>query len=119
MKIQIIILHVLFICTLSGCSSLIPPRALPPEVSVEEIIEMSRQNIPVPTIIAKIDASRTVFHLTSKEIIALKERGVPFEIIDFMLQTEKQDIAEREKNRWRSHYYRYYSDYNDPWYDPF
>jgi hypothetical protein len=115
-KRYISIAYALSLFGFSGCASFAPPLALPPEVSIEEVIEMSRQNVPASTIIAKIDASRTVYHLTSKDIIGLKEQGVAFEIIDFMLQTEKRDITERERDRWRSHYY---SDYNDPWYDPF
>lgn len=87
----------------SGCAIVIPPRALPPTVPVEEVIQMSKSGVPPQTIIAKIDSSMTVYHLSSKDVIALKAEGVSHEVIDFMLATEKRDIAAREHERW--HYF--------------
>lgn len=88
------------LCFVTGCAIILPPRALPPQVPITEVVQMSKSGVNAQTIIAKIDSSLTVYHLSSKDVIQLKENGVPHEVIDFMLATEKRDIAAREHRRW-------------------
>lgn len=106
---------VITILFISGCSSYPPPRALPPETTLEEVIQLSQAEIPDHTIISQINASRTVFHLNTEDILRLKEAQVSYAVIDFMLMTEKRAIAARERARYRYYTYDTYYYYHRPY----
>jgi outer membrane lipoprotein SlyB len=56
-------------------------------LSIEDVKAMSRAHISNEVIISQIQATRSVFHLTSQEIIDLKDAHVSQEVIDYMIQT--------------------------------
>ena len=69
----------------SGCQSLAAKR--PPPVTVREIIELSKANMPSYDIIQKIHDSGTVYKMKASELAKLKEQGVPDNVIDYMQET--------------------------------
>ncbi|MDP3981285.1 MAG: hypothetical protein Q8Q33_07735 [Chlamydiota bacterium] len=89
----------------AGCTAMPPPRALAPEMTVNDVIQLSQNAIPDVTIIGQIETTRTVFHLQTDDIIQLKDAGVSTAVTNHMLYTEKRDIAIQERAR-----YRYYCD---------
>lgn len=108
-KINFLILIIL----LSGCTVLSPQY--PPEVTVDQVIQMSKSGISPEEIISKIDESHTVYYLKSEDVVRLKQEGVAGHVIDYMLMTEKKTIEASERAKWRS----YYSPRYDSWYYPY
>ena len=58
-----------------------------PEISVGEIVQMSKSGMPAADIIAKLHESGTIYRLKAGEFAGLKEQGVPDEVIDYMQKT--------------------------------
>jgi hypothetical protein len=94
------------IILLPSCAAFSPHH--PPEITTDQVIQMSKTGTTPQEIIAKIDESRTVYYL--------KEEGVANEVIDFMLTTEKKEIEATERAKWRSYAYPYRY---DTWYYPY
>lgn len=57
------------------------------QLSVRDVKEMSKNGLNDNVIINQIKSTRSVFHLTSREIIDLKNSGVSQRVIDYMIQT--------------------------------
>src|SRR6266851_5084397 len=75
---------------LIGCVCLSVSCASPPtrqQICVDEVVAMVREGLPADAIIAKIQASRSVYPVPASRLIKLKERGVPDEVLDYMEQT--------------------------------
>lgn len=54
-----------------------------------DVKSMSENGLSDDVIIGQIEATKSVFNLTSKEIIALKNAGVSQKVIEFMIHTGK------------------------------
>jgi len=87
---------------LAGCAS--RPQRVP--VSIEEIVQMSIAGTPPSDIIARMEASDTVYRLSGSELARLKDQGVPDPVLDYMQDT----YLDYERSR----AYRNY----DPWWGP-
>ncbi len=59
-------------------------------LTVQDVEELSRAGISDDLIINQIRNSRTVYHLTTTDIIAMKNSGVSERVIDFMINTPSQ-----------------------------
>ena len=59
-------------------------------LSVDDVQALSRAGIGDDLIISQIRNSRTIYHLTTADIIALKNSGVSERVIDFMINTPSQ-----------------------------
>jgi hypothetical protein len=59
-------------------------------LTVPDVQALVRANISDDLIISQIRNSRTVYHLTTADIIALKNSGVSERVIDFMINTPTQ-----------------------------
>jgi len=59
-------------------------------LTVSDVEVLSRAGISDDLIISQIRNSRTVYHLTTSDIIALKDNGVSERVIDFMINTPTQ-----------------------------
>jgi len=57
-------------------------------LSVADVIELARAGVSDELIVSQIRNSRTVYQLSTAEIIALKDEGVSENIIDFMINTQ-------------------------------
>lgn len=94
-------------CVLFGCASPSPPAVgrivdrLPPgtvqpappaqpKLSQQDLIVLARQGLDSDTLIQKIKDSGTRLRLNAAEIIALKTAGIPFAVIDHLLDGDRQ-----------------------------
>lgn len=78
---------------LTGCSTLstTDPRAM----TVNDIIMMTRAEVGPEVIKRQIDVTRSRFHLTTEEIVRLKQEGVTDDVLTAMIDTEtRQDVFE-------------------------
>jgi len=77
---------------IAGCASTPTTKA---PVTIEQVIEMSRNGADAPSIIAKMQQTGTVYRLPGSSVAMLKGEGVPAPVVDYMLQTRWR--AEREQ----------------------
>jgi len=100
-----------------------------PNVTLDEIIALSKQGTPPNQIIEKIKTSNSRYDLTPSEIVRLTQQGVDPKVLDYIHQTHESalrenmadEINKREKQRqqeleklereYRLRSYHYY----DPW----
>src|SRR5437867_3067443 len=85
----------------TGCATKPPP--LPP-LAQADIVSMTKAGVPDEEIIRRIDATRTVFHLGTEDVVRLRDEGVSSRVIDYMLETYARAEAERAR---RQAYYDY------------
>jgi hypothetical protein len=64
-------------------------------LSVADVKELARAGVSDELIISQIRNSRTIYHLSTAEIIGLKDEGVSENIIDFMINTQTQTPSEQ------------------------
>jgi len=57
------------------------------QLSTDDIKKMSRAGLSDDTIITEIDETKTIFYLSSADIVDLKKSGVSQRIINYMIQT--------------------------------
>jgi len=62
-------------------------------LTVPDVKALARAGIGDDLIISQIRNSRTVYHLTTSEIIELKNSGVSEQVIDFMINTQTQTAS--------------------------
>lgn len=75
----------------AGCAT--TPEKGP--LTVEQIVEMSRDGTDSPIILAKMQEAGTVYRLSGSRLAMLKSQGVPDPVLDYMLQTYLR--AERQR----------------------
>lgn len=90
------------VALLAGCAS----RPAREPVTVDQIVQMSRDGVIASDIIAKMETADTVYRLSGSQLAHLKEQGVPDQVLDYMQDT----YVDYERSR----AYRY-SYYYDPW----
>ena len=76
----------------SGCANRLTTKA---PVTIEQVIEMSRNGTDAPNIIARMRETGTVFRLSASSLAMLRSEGVPTPVLDYMWQTRW--LAEREQ----------------------
>lgn len=104
-----------------------------PNVTLDEIIELSKQGNTPEQIINKLKASNSRYDLTPSEVVRLTQQGVDPKVLDYMHETHENalresmadEINKREKQRqqdlkkleqeYRMRSYPYY----DPWWGYF
>jgi outer membrane lipoprotein SlyB len=57
------------------------------ELSTDDVKKMTKAGLSDNVIISQIDATKSVFHLSSADIIDLKKSGVSQKVINHMIQT--------------------------------
>jgi len=93
-----------------GCATFFGPPPKP--LTQQEIIELARSGMPDSEILQRIRDSRTAYRLTAQEIVSLREAGVSFTVLDYMMQTYVDRV--REDQRYLDQ--RYWWNYHDHWY---
>lgn len=78
---------------IAGCVGM-PPRARAP-ISVEQVVEMSKDGTAASIIIAKMQQTSSVYRLPGSSVAMLRSEGVPEPVLDYMLSTRGR--AEREQ----------------------
>jgi len=59
------------------------------QLSIEDIKKMSRAGLSNQVIISQIDATQSVFYLSTADLIYLKKSGISQEVIDHMIRSGK------------------------------
>ena len=95
---------------LSGCATF--GFKQPEPVTVGQIIQMSKEGVPVDTIIKKMRDSDTVYRLTAAQLAELHDMGVADQVLNYMQQTymeaERRQQSAEDWNRegmWRSYFW--------------
>jgi hypothetical protein len=85
---------------LSGCATF---GFKPPEpVTVGEVIQMSKDNVPPETIVKKMRDSESVYPLTAAQLAELHDMGVADRVLNYMQQTyidaqrQQQSLDDRD-----------------------
>jgi hypothetical protein len=78
---------ILLICiiVLSGCTTLGFKK--PEPVTVGQVIQMSKANVPPETIVKKMRDSETVYPLTAAQLAELHDMGVADQVLNYMQRT--------------------------------
>jgi hypothetical protein len=92
---------VLAAALLAGCATT-PPK---PPVTVDQVVQMSQDQVPAADIIAKMQEAGTVYRLSGSQLAKLKEQGVPDEVLDYMQSTylayaERQAVSRYDPYFW-------------------
>lgn len=83
-----------------GCAH----RPRPQPLSQADIISMVKAGVADEEIIRRIDGTRTVFRLSSDDVIRLRNEGVSDRIVNYMLDTYARYAADQQR---RADYYDY------------
>jgi hypothetical protein len=117
MKIRLLMLLLLVQCELiTGCAthattdttvhaSDLAPAGAPIEqtgavpmtgyITIDDVVRMSNAHCNPSTIIREIRTTRTVFHLSTNEILSLKNQGVSEKVINAMIESERTAYSRR------------------------
>jgi len=107
------LLAVLAVLT-AGCAT--TPRPQP--LTQADIMSMVKAGMTEEEIIRRIDATRTVFRLSSDDVINLRKEGVSDRVVNYMLDTYTRYIAAEQRRQdyydddW---HYRFGFYYGHPW----
>src|SRR5688572_32587104 len=74
---------ILLAVVLMGCASV---QSRPP-VTIEQVIQMSKQGVPPADIVQHMRDSGTVYRLSGSQLGRLKSEGVDDEVLDYMQDT--------------------------------
>jgi hydroxymethylpyrimidine/phosphomethylpyrimidine kinase len=80
---------------LSGCATLFKQ---PEPVTVDQVIEMSKEGVPAEAIVTKMRDSETVYRLTAAQLAKLHDVGVADPVLDYMQRTYIEE-QRREQSR--------------------
>ncbi|MDN3577401.1 hypothetical protein QWZ03_11550 [Chitinimonas viridis] len=88
---------------LAGALLLSACATLPPQVSVDEALKLSREGVSADAIIAMMRESRSSYQLTASDIVRLSKQGLPDPVLDYMQQTQLDEVRKQERmNDWAS-----------------
>jgi len=95
---------------LSGCSTL--GFETKPPVTVSEVVQMSKENVPAETIVNKMRDSETVYRLNAAQLAQLHDQGVADLVLNYMQETyfgavrREQDQADWSTwEMWHDHFW--------------
>ena len=95
-----------------GCAT--TPRPIP--LTQADIMSMVKAGVPDEEIMRRIDDTRTVFRLSSDDVIRLRNEGVSDRIVNYMLDTYTRAIAAEQRRQDSSYYdFHYGFSYGHPW----
>jgi len=86
--------------TALGCAT----RPLPPALTQADVISMVKAGMSDEDIMRRVDASGTVFRLSSDDIVMLRREGVSDRLVTFMMDTYTRAALQYQE---RQDYYRY------------
>ncbi len=106
-------LTIVFVAALMvGCAT--PPRPTP--LTQADIISMVKVGMIDEDIMRRIDDTRTVFRLSSDDVIRLRNEGVPDRVVNYMLDTYTRAVAAEQRRQDASYYdFHYGFYYGHPW----
>lgn len=98
-------LFALILALIGGCASV---QSRPP-VTIERVVDMTRQGTPPNDIIEEMRAAGTVYRLSGSQLAKLREQGVADEVLDYMQDTYLDEMQRRGR----------VSSYDPYWYGPY
>ena|SRR5438309_2257302 len=93
----------IWVTGLSGCATF--GFKTPEPVTVGEVIQMSKDNVPPETIVKKMRDSESVYPLTAAQLAELHDMGVSDRVLNYMQQTYiEAQRREQSLDDWGSGY---------------
>ena len=80
-----------------GCATHRPPP--PPPLTQADVISMVKAGLTDEDIMRRIDATRTVFRLSSEDVIRLRNEGISDRLVTFMLDTYTRAVMDAQRRR--------------------
>ncbi len=77
---------------MAGCASNRPPAP-----SLDEIVQMSSENVADDQIISQMQQSRAVYQLTASDIVDLRQKGVSTSVLDYMHEAYISHVRRQER----------------------
>ena len=87
----------LLVLLVVGCASHKP--APPPPLTQADIISMVKMSVPDDEIMRRIDETRSVFRLSSEDVVRLRNEGLSDRLVSFMLDTYARAAAAEQRRR--------------------
>lgn len=94
---------------LSGCATM-GDRA--PPLTIDALVERSKQGESAESLLASLRASRERFALSGSEYALLKERGLPAAVLD---ELQKRELQAARDDQWRNNQF-YWGPWRGPWF---
>lgn len=88
----------LLILTMAGCAGMAERHALPPALSLEQIVAKAKEGKEPQAIIDEIRATRAVYDISASQYAKLSKDGVADAVLDFLQQGQLR-MAQREGRR--------------------
>jgi hypothetical protein len=111
--LRLLLAAILTFSLLLACAGQAPAPPPPEVLSLQEIIDLSRQGVPPARIVERIEASEAVYVLSVADVGRLQAAGVKSEVIDSLLSSCLQ-ACRRPKAARRSLWYRQGQFYSPP-----
>lgn len=97
-----------------------------PNLTLDEIVSLSKQGVPAEQIIDKIKASNSLYDLKPSDVVRLTKQGVDPKVLDYIQQTHenvlRENLADEINKREKQHQQEeqrlrreYQQRYYDPW----
>ncbi|MGD0015979.1 MAG: hypothetical protein ABSC38_00430 [Verrucomicrobiia bacterium] len=86
----------LVVVLLVGCATAKPH---PAPLSLADIMSMSKAGLSDGEIIQRVEGTRTVFKLTSDDVVRLRNEGVSNGVVTYMLDTYTRAAMEEQRQR--------------------
>jgi len=87
---------------LSGCAAL--GFKQPEPVTVDQVIQMSKEGVPAEAIVEKMRDSETVYRLTAARLAELHDMGIADPVLDYMQRTyieaERREQSRQDQGDW-------------------
>ena len=80
-----------------GCATHKP--APPPPLTQSDVISMVKVSVPDDEIMRRIDETRSVFRLSSEDVVRLRNEGLSDRLVSFMLDTYARAAAAEQRRR--------------------
>jgi hypothetical protein len=79
---------------ITGCAT---PAPRPPALTESDILSMIKAGMSDNDVLRRIDATRSVFHLSADDVVRLRQEGVSDRVVNGMLDTYVRAAAERQR----------------------
>ena len=96
---------------LNGCAALGTDSAKAP-VTISEVIQMGKENVPADTIVNRMRESKAVYRLNATGLVRLHDQGVSDPVLDYMQQTYLDAVRREQvqadwntREMWRDHFW--------------
>lgn len=109
-------MFLVLVFVLAGCAT--APRPAP--LNLADIISMTKAGMTDQEIIRRIDDTRSVFRLSSDDVLRLRQEGVSNGVVTYILDTYIRYAMAEQRRRDAAYeddfYFRYGFYYGHPWY---